>query len=302
MRLLRPVLVVASAGALGALVEANPLFSSGPPTEVASNRPFYNNCTTCHTGTVNSGAGSVTIAGVPTVFTPGMTYALTVTDADPTARRWGFELTAQHKSGARAGGFSLTDPMNTQLLVGAAGVEYVQHTMAGTYAGTMGPRSWMVEWSAPAAAAGDVVFAVSGNAANNNGFNTGDRIYNNAVLSAAPDGSVPPALIGAQPNLTNPRRGSSWVINCRVTNAAGGAATYNVVSRIRLPNGSYYPASGWLAGPTSLTLAAGASGNARFTHTVPAGAPLLSATYEMYVRDAAGVVLDGDTFAFTVTP
>ncbi len=302
MHLSRSILLIFSAGVLTTLAGATPLFSSGPPTGIASNRPFYNNCTTCHAGTVNSGSGSVTISGIPPIYTPGATYLVTVTDTDLTARRWGFELTAQHKNNAAAGGFSVTEPLRTQLLTAGTGEQYMMHTMAGTYPGTVGPRSWTMDWSAPPPGSGDIVFAVSGNAANNNNFNTGDRIYNNAVISAEPDGSVPNALIGAQPNLTNPRRNTTWIINCRVTNTQGVADVYNVVSRIRLPSGAFFPATGWLAGPTSLALAAGESGNVRFTHAVPATAPLVTATYEMYVRDAAGTVLDQDSFGFTVRP
>ncbi len=302
MRLARPLLPLVLAATFGSLAGAAPWFSSGPPTGVASNRPYFNNCTTCHAGTVNSSAGSVMLAGVPPIYAPGATYSLTVTDQDPTAKRWGFEITAQRRNGARAGSFTITDPVATQLLPGPNGEEYVEHTTTGTAAGTLGSHSWTFDWTAPPAGAGDVVFALSGNCANNNFTPSGDHIYNYAVLSAEPDGSVPNALIGAQPNLINPRRGSSWIINCRVTSTQTSGATYNVVSRIRLPNGSYFPAVGWLAGPTNLSLGAGATGSVRFTHAVPAGAPLVSATYEMYVRDAMGVVLDQDSFAFTVTP
>lgn len=301
MRHVKPLLLIASAGFLTAVAGAAPPFSSGPPTGMASNRPYYNNCTVCHSGTVNNGSGSVTLSGVPMVYTPGATYPITVTLTDTLAKRWGFELTALRSNGAMGGVLTVTDPVNTQLLNGS-GVDYLMHTSTGTFAGTTGPHFWTVDWTAPPLADGDIAFTVSGNGSNNNGGNYGDRIYNNALLSAAPDGSVPGGFLIGQPNLTNPRRGTSWVINARVRNPLGVSATYNVVSRIRLPNGNYFPNSGWFGGPTSITLAAGAAGNVRFTHTVPAQAPLITATYELYLRDPANVVVHQDSFAFTVAP
>lgn len=302
MRFFRLILWIASAGALSALAGAAPPFSSGPPTGMASNRPYYNNCTVCHSGTVNSGSGSVVLTGVPMVYTPGSTYLITVTDTDMTAKRWGFELIAQRSNGSMGGAFSLTDLVNTQLVPGGGGLDYIMHTTTGTYAGMSGPRSWSVNWTAPPLADGDIAFTVSGNCANNNSFNNGDKIYNGAVMSAAPDGSIPDALLIGQPNLTNPRRSSSWIINGRVRNTLGVSATYDVVTRIRMPNGSYYPPTGWFGGPLSITLAAGASGSVRFTHTVPTQAPLITATYEMYLRTPAGAVVYQDSFVFTVAP
>lgn len=301
MRILRPLLLIASAGALSALAGGAPPFNSGPPTGMASNRPYYNNCTVCHSGTVNSGMGSVTIAGVPEVYTPGATYTITVTNADVNRKRWGFELIAQRKNGAMGGTFVLTDAVNTQIQISGS-LEYVMHTTTGTYQGLSGPRSWSVDWIAPPLADGDIAFTASGNAANNDSFYSGDRIYNTAITSAAPDGSIPDGLLVAQPDLTNPRRGKVWNIQARTRNTLDVSATFDVVSRIRLPNGSYYPPTGWLGGPTALVLAANASGSVKLTHTVPMQSPLMTATYEVYLRDPLGVVVYQDSFAFTVSP
>lgn len=302
MRLLKPVLRLASAGALSARAGAAPPFSSGPPTGMASNRPYYNNCTVCHSTTaVNAGTGSVALSGVPEVYTPGATYTLTVTNTEFSARRWGFELIALRANGSMGGVFTVTDAVNTQI-VSSAGLDYVMHTTTGSHAGMSGPRSWSVDWTAPAAADGDIAFTVSGNNSNNNSTPGGDKIYNNAIMSAAPDGSIADGLLIAQPDLTNPKRGKTWTINARVRNTLNAPATFNVVSRIRLPNGSYYPPTGWFGGPTSLALAADASGFVRFNHPVPQQAPLVTATYEMYLRNAAGGVVYQDSFAFTVAP
>jgi len=303
MRFFRPIILVAAAGALSALAGAAPPFSSGPPTGMASNRPYYNNCTVCHSSSlVNSGTGSVVLSGVPTVFTPGATYPITVTDTEFSARRWGFELIALRSNGSMGGTFTVTDPVNTQIVTASGGLDYVMHTTAGTYAGLAGPRSWTVDWTAPPLADGDIAFTVSGNCANNNQFNTGDKIYNNALLTAAPDGSIPDAFLVAQPNLTNPKRGKTWTITGRLRNALSVSGTYDVVTRIRLPNGSYYPPTGWFGGPTTVTLTPNGTGFVRYNHPVPMQAPLVTATYEMYLRDLSGVVVHQDSFVFTVAP
>ena len=39
--------------------------SNGPGGNYANNAPSYNNCTSCHSGNVNSGNGSVNVAGFP---------------------------------------------------------------------------------------------------------------------------------------------------------------------------------------------------------------------------------------------
>jgi len=302
MSLLKTALLLGSAGAFSALAGAAPPFSSGPPTGMASNRPYYNNCTVCHSSTlVNSGSGSVVLSGVPEVYVPGATYTITVTDTELTARRWGFEMIAQRANGTMGGSFTITDAVNTQIQSSGA-LDYVMHTDAGSHAGMAGPTSWSVDWTAPQLADGDIAFTVSGNCANNNSFTTGDKIYNNAIMAAAPDGSIADAYLIAQPNLTNPKRGRTWTITGRVRNTLDVPASFDVVTRIRMPNGSYYPPTGWFGGPTALALAANASGFVRFNHPVPMQAPLVTATYEMYLRNPAGGLVYQDSFAFTVAP
>lgn len=299
---IRPLLLLASAAALTAAVEATPLFSSGPPTGVASNRPGFSNCTQCHSGVVNSSNAALAITGVPAVYTPGATYTLTIQLTQSTAMRWGFELTAQNKSGGAAGSFTITDAANTQLLAGAGGVEYVMHTDAGTNSGTPTGNSWTVDWTAPAAGFGKVVFAASGNAANNNFNNTGDKITNTSFSSEEDDGSVPLALVAAQPDTVYPERGTTWKIPVRVTNTQASTQVLYVVARIKLPNGSYYPSTGWLYGPAPLTVPAGGTSSLTISQPIPASAPLVSPKLEVYVGTASAGAMDSDTFVFTVQP
>lgn len=157
--------------------------STGSPIR-ATGAPPGTNCTQCHTGTVNSGPGSIKIE-FPSggSYTPGNTYKVRVTLADPAATRWGFELTARMGADrtATAGRFTIDNPTTTQFSPGSTAGEYVTHTTAGTAQGTSGSVSYEVSWAAPAAGSGTVTFYAAGNAANNSGNNQGDQIYSTSL-------------------------------------------------------------------------------------------------------------------------
>ena len=53
--------------------------SGGPGQGYSHNAPNFNNCTNCHSGTVNSGDGNVTFTGLPESYVPGATYSIGVT-------------------------------------------------------------------------------------------------------------------------------------------------------------------------------------------------------------------------------
>ena len=52
--------------------------SGGPGQGYAHNAPNMNNCTQCHSGSVNSGNGSVTFTNLPESYIPGQTYSIGV--------------------------------------------------------------------------------------------------------------------------------------------------------------------------------------------------------------------------------
>ena len=66
--------------------------------------PGDSNCTSCHSGVVNSCSGSVKIV-LPgdATYTPGVKQRITVQVSDPAQKRWGFELTARLNSSPSAG-------------------------------------------------------------------------------------------------------------------------------------------------------------------------------------------------------
>lgn len=205
MRRLIRILATAALAALPALAHG---FSGGPP-DGRTNAPGETNCTACHTTfPLNSGAGSLGVTGVPGAYEPGTSYELTVTLADPVAQRWGFEFTVLGGDGNSTGALATVDA-DVQLSTTGSRT-YAKHTSQGTHPGTTGSHSWTVNWTAPAAGAGDVTLYVAGNAANGNSSNSGDRIYATSVawteggLSAVPAAAI--ARLGDNyPNPFNPR-------------------------------------------------------------------------------------------------
>jgi hypothetical protein len=154
------------------------IIGGAPPAMTGA--PPGDNCTSCHTGSANSGPGSLSVE-FPNgnTYVPGQTYKIRITLSDPAAQRWGFQITARR--GAQqidlAGAFSIEDAGRTQFAPGSAPGHYVTHTFDGTAPGTSGSNSWEVNWTAPTAGAGPVTFYAAGNGANNDGTNFGDSIY-----------------------------------------------------------------------------------------------------------------------------
>src|SRR5688572_9539621 len=77
--------------------------ASGPDFGYTGAPSDNGNCTACHAGNVCSGSGSVSITGIPTAYTPGQTYPLTVTVQQNGRMRFGFQLTSIDAGNNRAG-------------------------------------------------------------------------------------------------------------------------------------------------------------------------------------------------------
>lgn len=169
------VVLMSSSESVEALSTGPFLERTGAPGEVA--------CNTCHrTYPLDTGPGRVAIEGLPTQYTPGQTYPVTVRVADPLAKKWGFQITAIDELGHAAGFFQ-----SSTLSVSALGPSqrlgryYAQHTLTGTYDGSRGEVSWSLVWKAPSTDLGPVTFYAAGNAANGDHTDFYDYIYTNSV-------------------------------------------------------------------------------------------------------------------------
>lgn len=160
-------------------------FSNGPPQQrTGAQADGGTTCNACHRGAdLNDGRGRVTL--LTKNYKPGVKQMIQVIVEHPDATRWGFQLTARFASDEtrQAGSFTQNDEIRVRCLGTApdgecAGAqEFASQRTASTRPGVRNRAVWEVEWTAPAAGTGPVVFFVAGNAANSSNNNQGDFIY-----------------------------------------------------------------------------------------------------------------------------
>ena len=113
-----------------------------------------------------------TITGLPSAYSPGVTYSLS----------W----TSSSMSSSGQGGFNLDATAGTWSNLGAR----VQ-TMGGELTHSSdGQRSWTADWTAPSMGTGDVTFDVAILFADGNGYNSGDNWGTRQYV--IPEGAPPP--------------------------------------------------------------------------------------------------------------
>ena len=112
----RKVYVAKAAVIMGSVPLLIWAYEFGPDAGYSGVPGEFGSCATlgCHTGTANSGKGSVKVAFPGgTTYTPGVKQHLVITIADPasTQRLWGFQLTARLSSNNKstAGTLQSTD-------------------------------------------------------------------------------------------------------------------------------------------------------------------------------------------------
>jgi hypothetical protein len=185
-------LALAPGIAASASAGADPALAGVP---AGAGLPAEGNCTACHnSSTLNPDTqGRIELLGLPEHYQPGERYALTLRLAHPdaTRARWGFQLTAvDAKTLHRAGELIVTDDADTQRIEGGpGGRQYLEQTSDGTGIGKTGEQRWTFAWIAPSQNVGTVAFFGGGNAANADGSNRGDWIFN---PSPAPLATVRP--------------------------------------------------------------------------------------------------------------
>ncbi len=161
-------------------------YSSGPLPRLTAG--FHEGtCLQCHSSfRLNQGrtvGGIFEIRGVPAIYEAGRTYPITVVIAQPGQSRWGFELSARYTESERQAGQLAPADRMTQTKE-AGGIQYIEHTSAGTRMGTIdGPVEFHFNWTAPDSAGGPVVFNAAGNAANGSDTPAGDYIYTAGAFS-----------------------------------------------------------------------------------------------------------------------
>ncbi|MEP7342836.1 MAG: choice-of-anchor V domain-containing protein [Acidobacteriota bacterium] len=183
--------------------------SPGPPLGFTG-APGEGTCVGCHytfgqPNPPNTG-GKVEINGLPASYTQGQSYTVTVIVSHPTARAWGFELTALDLGGTSStvGALAVTSPATVlKRDSGDSGMlrTYLSHSgEAGIAAGKPGSNSWSFSWTAPAASVGDITFYAVGNAANNQVSPEDDYIYATSVKVSSPSTTNHAPTLSAMPD------------------------------------------------------------------------------------------------------
>jgi hypothetical protein len=117
-------------------------------------------------------------------YLPNQPYTITVqvqgSEFNPVSR-FGFELVALRDADSlNIGQFTITNPTRTKIINHTQGSDVrfsVTHKAAGTPATSPNFNSWVFNWTAPSFDAGNITFYYATNCSNDNGENTGDRIY-----------------------------------------------------------------------------------------------------------------------------
>jgi len=151
------------------------------------------NCTGCHSGTLNSGAGTATItSNIPANgYVIGNTYTITLIGVKANCIKFGFELTAENGP-SKSGNFLITDNTTKLVNVGSA----VSHKSSGTSGNTT--KIWTMDWTAEPTdgSIGNTTFYASLLFANGNGNNFGDNVFttslsvNEAVINGVSDNTT----------------------------------------------------------------------------------------------------------------
>lgn len=213
-----PLLLVCAASLVIARSTGPLASSTGAPA--IGGKPAEKNCNQlgCHNDLgLNLPGATLTLLDVPATYWPDSTYTIRVrmTSTFALPRRWGFQLVAINAATGDSAGTLLNVNANTQALYGTTnyvGRRYIEHTLAGTFAGNNGPVEWSVRWKAPSTPVARVIFCAAGNASNNSDSNTGDHIYttrdtSDLDLNVGAPGPLPGALaLSAAPN---PSRGAT---------------------------------------------------------------------------------------------
>jgi len=154
--------------------------ADGSPGEKTNSAMDGQNCTGCHSGTINSGIGTATITtNIPASgYSIGSTYTITLTGIKTNCIKFGFELTAENAMLGKAGTFLITNSTETKFATGTNNTA-VTHKTAGNSGNTT--KSWSMDWTASTNTSGSTIFYAALLFANNNGNNNGDNTFTTSL-------------------------------------------------------------------------------------------------------------------------
>lgn len=173
-----------SLGIILAIIIGETAFSDPGGRAGTSGSPGEGTCANsgCHDSySINTGGGSVVISSDELSswsYTPGETYLINVKVAKVGAKLFGLDFEALQDNGADAGQLEIVNSSETYLkfkTIGANTRTGVVQQKDGGLADDS--KTFTLSWTAPETNVGTVTFYVAGNAANDNGSDSGDYIY-----------------------------------------------------------------------------------------------------------------------------
>lgn len=105
-----------------------------------------------------------------TGYVPGESYKITLNPTKAGASRWGFEMMVQNSSNEASGAFV----SNTDGNIVSGNTDRITHKFASGAGGDS--KTWVLDWTAPTTADGDLQIFASVLAANGNGNTGGDQL------------------------------------------------------------------------------------------------------------------------------
>jgi hypothetical protein len=154
-------------------------FPDGAPARVTGGFG-EDSCYACHwEGTENDGVGTLTLGGLPEVWTPGAEYLLTVEIRHPGMEVAGFQLATRWGADTtQAGALAVPDDEADRVaLLEEGGVSFAQHREAGTALAAEAIGRWTVHWTAPTEPRGEVVVNLAAVAGDQDRSQMGDDVY-----------------------------------------------------------------------------------------------------------------------------
>jgi len=131
-------------------------------------------------------------------------------------------------------------------------------------------------------------------------INSDDPAAPTVNVSLTGRGTLPRCGCELYPDSTVVPRGGTLGFRVDVTNYTIGTWIFWVATKVTMPNGHWYPGSGYLVGPVKVTLTYRQSKSKHISHVIPYTAPLGTYTYHGYLG-IPGAIWDECSFNFEVT-
>ncbi len=157
-------------------------YGSGASIAGYTNAPSESNCTSCHSGTLQSNPAAMihNTSFIGSGYFPDSTYSMTLAFKNSGTSKFGFSITCLDEATNSPIGTLATIGTKVQSSTATFSSKlrtYITHTSSGTATTSTDSIYWTFSWKAPATIAGNVIFYAVVNATNGNNATNGDVVY-----------------------------------------------------------------------------------------------------------------------------